>query len=267
MVPLSKSGVRKHRGFESHPLRQTRTSGMGHPGVGSSAPSLTHRKVRSLGCSAPPWADLIREAREQRPPAWRAGSGSRRGRLVDYGAALEMRFAATRRGFESPLSATRSPRGSGQAGVVGSAPSLTHVRVRSLACSPSPWPDPPARRAASVPGRGSGQAGVVGSAPSLTHVRVRSLACSPSPWPDPPARRAASVPGRGSGQAGVVGSAPSLTHVRVRSLACSPSPWPDPPARRAASVPGRGSGQAGVVGSAPSLTHVRVRSLACSPSL
>jgi hypothetical protein len=26
MVPLSKSGVRKHRGFESHPLRQARTS-------------------------------------------------------------------------------------------------------------------------------------------------------------------------------------------------------------------------------------------------
>src|SRR6185369_15989334 len=25
MVPLSKSGVRKHRGFESHPLRQSRT--------------------------------------------------------------------------------------------------------------------------------------------------------------------------------------------------------------------------------------------------
>ncbi len=39
-------------------------------------------------------------------PAARAGPGAivapRRGRLVDYGAALEMRFGATRRGFESP---------------------------------------------------------------------------------------------------------------------------------------------------------------------
>jgi hypothetical protein len=31
----------------------------------------------------------------------RLSSASRRGRLVDYGAALEMRFGATRRGFES----------------------------------------------------------------------------------------------------------------------------------------------------------------------
>ena len=66
MVPLSKSGVRKHRGFESRPLRHSA--------------SLTHRTGRSSG-------------RSRRRP--------RRGRLVDYGAALEMRFGATRRGFES----------------------------------------------------------------------------------------------------------------------------------------------------------------------
>jgi hypothetical protein len=53
MVPLSKSGVRKHRGFESRPLRHPISASRG------------------------------------------------RGRLVDYGAALEMRFGATRRGFES----------------------------------------------------------------------------------------------------------------------------------------------------------------------
>jgi hypothetical protein len=51
MVPLSKSGVRKHRGFESRPLR--------HPLIGLTAPgrvcalrsSLTHHRVRSLWCS------------------------------------------------------------------------------------------------------------------------------------------------------------------------------------------------------------------------
>jgi hypothetical protein len=53
MVPLSKSGVRKHRGFESHPLRQTLARGTGHPCVGPSAPSLTDVKVRSLGMLGP----------------------------------------------------------------------------------------------------------------------------------------------------------------------------------------------------------------------
>ena len=65
MVPLSKSGVRKHRGFESRPLRHAR-----------------------------PNPDL--PASSRRGPPHRG-----RGRLVDYGAALEMRFGATRRGFES----------------------------------------------------------------------------------------------------------------------------------------------------------------------
>ena len=63
-VPLSKSGVRKHRGFESHPLRQPRTSRMDHPFVAGSAPSLTHINVRSVGCSPAPWADHILSARE-----------------------------------------------------------------------------------------------------------------------------------------------------------------------------------------------------------
>src|SRR6476661_3524620 len=64
MVPLSKSGVRKHRGFESRPLRQ--------------------HSSRRTGRRDPTGLDV-----------------SGRGRLVDYGAALEMRFGATRRGFES----------------------------------------------------------------------------------------------------------------------------------------------------------------------
>jgi hypothetical protein len=78
MVPLSKSGVRKHRGFESRPLRQM-----------STAQRAGRRHVGRLHCSR----------RSSRSP--------RRGRLVDYGAALEMRFGATRRGFESrPLRQT-----------------------------------------------------------------------------------------------------------------------------------------------------------------
>jgi hypothetical protein len=136
MVPLSKSGVRKHRGFESHPLRHTRTSWTGQPFVAPSAPSLTHIEVRSVGCSAAPRSDLAPEARDpslladslsrSQPRGLRASDtssrrsrragqttpprGSRRGRLVDYGAALEMRFAATRRGFESrPLRHSSPP--------------------------------------------------------------------------------------------------------------------------------------------------------------
>jgi hypothetical protein len=139
MVPLSKSGVREHRGFESLPLRQARTSWTAHRCVVASAPDLTHVRVRSVGCSAPPSAGLVPEARDcvaahvpegrellrsgvtraclRRGPTsagalaktWRQRvdpgtirqHASRRGRLVDYGAALEMRFGATRRGFES----------------------------------------------------------------------------------------------------------------------------------------------------------------------
>ena len=37
---------------------------MDHPFVAGSAPSLTHIKVRSVGCSPAPWADHILSARE-----------------------------------------------------------------------------------------------------------------------------------------------------------------------------------------------------------
>jgi hypothetical protein len=99
MVPLSKSGVRKHRGFESRPLRHPRCS-------------RTGRVFRPV------------------PPS------SGRGRLVDYGAALEMRFGATRRGFESrPLrqSPRRARSGPGVRWRLRS--SLTHLGVRSLRSS------------------------------------------------------------------------------------------------------------------------------------
>ena len=41
MVPLSKSGVRKHRGFESHPLRQRSPRGCALRALGAPLPSLT----------------------------------------------------------------------------------------------------------------------------------------------------------------------------------------------------------------------------------
>ena len=90
--------------------------------------SLTHLGVRSLRSSAPPsqgtpgggtslhpsamsaYAAEGRGTIGDEPPLRRkvvaptgasTARASRRGRLVDYGAALEMRFGATRRGFES----------------------------------------------------------------------------------------------------------------------------------------------------------------------
>ena len=91
MVPLSKSGVRKHRGFESRPLRQ---HSIDAGPVGHLRPVLT--------CPG-------------------------RGRLVDYGAALEMRFGATRRGFESrPLRHPRRDR-SGRCPRWRLRSSLTHL--------------------------------------------------------------------------------------------------------------------------------------------
>jgi hypothetical protein len=74
-------------------------TGRASPALPVFAHSLTHLQVRSLACSPAPC--LTRPEGE-----WVA---SWRGRLVDYGAALEMRFGATRRGFESrPL---RQPSG------------------------------------------------------------------------------------------------------------------------------------------------------------
>ncbi len=163
MVPLSKSGVRKHRGFESRPLR--------HPPHGERpmrslpAPVLAYAlcSARAPVLSGAFASDVHRAAGFTRfggafaldaldagavpaqpqvtcphrapsaalghmpaPPAYRGGgcrvlvsaaagvgpsfagrvlpgrfAVSGRGRLVDYGAALEMRFGATRRGFES----------------------------------------------------------------------------------------------------------------------------------------------------------------------
>ena len=93
MVPLSKSGVRKHRGFESRPLRHDRPR------------ARTPMRASSPAVLAPAERDRKRCRRSIMPLTSPRG----RGRLVDYGAALEMRFGATHRGFESrPL--RHSPR-------------------------------------------------------------------------------------------------------------------------------------------------------------
>src|SRR5215203_3702689 len=66
MVPLSKSGVRKHRGFESLPLRHTRACWIG-PSVrcrlrvltrGTSSP-LARVLVSAFGWARPTVADLL----------------------------------------------------------------------------------------------------------------------------------------------------------------------------------------------------------------
>ena len=105
MVPLSKSGVRKHRGFESHPLRQARTSGIG-PSRRWVLRSLAHAPSGALARVLGPalgWPHPRGERVSAEPRGFAAERPglSRRGRLVDYGAALEMRFGATRRGFKS----------------------------------------------------------------------------------------------------------------------------------------------------------------------
>ena len=164
MVPLSKSGVRKHRGFESHPLRHHRAAWTPDRRVAGSAPSLTHLEVRSVGCSpgalrsAVPAALQPPESRRLPHVRTRAPSGrgtiptSRRGRLVDYGAALEMRFAATRRGFESrPLRHPRRPSGRRWRRRPGARP-LTHDPRRSSA--PPPGPSVAAVRDPSLPRAG-----------------------------------------------------------------------------------------------------------------
>ena len=132
MVPLSKSGVRKHRGFESRPLRHVPPSDGPWPRCRLCS-SLTH-----LGCARS--GARLRLARDRHPanvvaPSIRA---SRRGRLVDYGAALEMRFGATRRGFKSrPLRHAPSRRR------FAAAPRWMPRAVRPRVLSPrhrGPWP-------------------------------------------------------------------------------------------------------------------------------
>ncbi len=122
MVPLSKSGVRKHRGFESRPLRHTLPDLTVLGGVRASAPRLrtfgcARSGARTRPCQEPPsrgascqlaivllaaLASTARAGGQGRPRvALTIRRSPGRGRLVDYGAALEMRFGATRRGFES----------------------------------------------------------------------------------------------------------------------------------------------------------------------
>ncbi len=117
MVPLSKSGVRKHRGFESRPLRHRSTDLNGPWPRWRFRSSLTHLGCARSGarCRLPRnrhAAKVVAATSAVARSTCESRIVSRRGRLVDYGAALEMRFGATRRGFESrPLRHHRAPRG------------------------------------------------------------------------------------------------------------------------------------------------------------
>ena len=138
MVPLSKSGVRKHRGFESRPLRHCVRRSDGRWLRWRLCSSLTHLQVRSLRCSDAAFPATAIPANALPPTTLHLGPSvaqtsrrtapvrqpPRRGRLVDYGAALEMRFGATRRGFESrPLRhILGGPGGSGPIALVRTAP-------------------------------------------------------------------------------------------------------------------------------------------------
>ena len=84
MVPLSKSGVRKHRGFESRPLRHSLTHRTRQSFVAGSAHSLTHPRVRSLVCSPAPRPDTpggrVGSTRERSPSGlWRRTGNAVRG--------------------------------------------------------------------------------------------------------------------------------------------------------------------------------------------
>jgi hypothetical protein len=79
----------------------------------------------------------------------RSSRSPRRGRLVDYGAALEMRFGATRRGFESRPLRQRSPGGRPMPALAPPLRSRTSGCARSGARTP-PWPRPSSRRAGLV---------------------------------------------------------------------------------------------------------------------
>jgi len=96
--------------------------------------------------------------------------------------------------LREPASNYSPQTGSPDAGVAACADSLTHLQVRSLACSAAPWPRPP------------GTAARFGAATYGTFTCVRSparrrlglgrrglrrpLACSAAPWPRPPAQAA-----------------------------------------------------------------------------
>ena len=188
MVPLSKSGVRKHRGFESRPLRHNRPP-RGRPCVRwRLRSSLTHLGCARSGPRTPPSPGRPRDGRRfwYRLDAGAGGAASRypassgRGRLVDYGAALEMRFGATHRGFES-----RPLRHSPRHGWIGPCvrwrlrSSLTYLRVRSLRssdaafawtaqprrCGPAPKPFRSAPSASPSPRPPSRRADVLGTQP------------------------------------------------------------------------------------------------------
>jgi hypothetical protein len=88
MVPLSKSGLRKQRGFESHPLRHVGPHGRTIRALRASGPpSRTSQSARS----GPRPAPSARPAPEARDPRYSSSSPSSPSRISGGGAALAER--------------------------------------------------------------------------------------------------------------------------------------------------------------------------------
>jgi hypothetical protein len=135
-------------------------------------------RARHVELRLVPWSNL------DRFPVQVAGTLFRgRGRLVDYGAALEMRFGATRRGFESrPLRHLRRPGGRPRARWLLRS-SLTGVRARSLRSSQPPSRERPPGRLRFLAARG--RPWVRWPAAVLAHARPSALPpeVAGSRWP------------------------------------------------------------------------------------
>ena len=127
---------------------------------------------------------------------------------MDYGAALEMRFGATRRGFESrPLRHTRAARLDADAGVVACGPRSRTCRVRSLRSSDAAlasaalsrrgdqWPCPGHRiqradvdgsaQSPRSPSRGAGTPRVAMGDPTMTEIEIVPLELAEFRFPEP----------------------------------------------------------------------------------
>jgi hypothetical protein len=80
MVPLSKSGVRKHRGFESHPLRHTLTRGRPSPALPALGSPTVPASFRRRSHPTRGWPSSRLPVRERSPSGlWRRTGNAVRG--------------------------------------------------------------------------------------------------------------------------------------------------------------------------------------------
>ena len=111
--------------------------------------ALEKRSAKAAWVRIPPSPPLTHHAPTRRGPPAGSYRPRRRGRLVDYGAALEMRFGATRRGFESrPLRQRRTPVACPPSRADDLPGSTSALEVLSLACSAAPSGSPSTSSAA-----------------------------------------------------------------------------------------------------------------------